>query len=452
MEDSVVITGLELASWWGRRPCTAAAGSRDELRGLIALCRDVVAVLVDAQLLVPSSVTTDRDGDACGSLDELEARLLAEDGAVLDEIVVSGTTRIVEPSGVDRIVDGVITVTATQSNDQLVSIAVFDDAFMEHDLFGAPQRERHLLNAPRLQQALAAIAATISPLSPMSTKRAEAWGFELKNLVSVDGSVHPLDPNVLRRDGEDCPLFLTDQIVLGARLRAGSGDEVRAGYLARSPEIPLLITLTQRHEASIARLREELALDTPGIAPIAWLGNGPSDGIPYDDVLVELLPRGARLAARPLPESEARMLGAACADVLARAGRWIGGICPETLYVDADGGFATLAPRGPRFIASAPQHMRGLRSYPVPYEAPEVLALGRPPTVASDVFSLCATLVTLVTGKHPFGKELGEIMARVLAHAPDRLPGALGDVLARGLDADPARRPTAAQLAALLAR
>lgn len=451
MEDAAVITGLALASWWGRRRCTAAAGSRDELRGLIALCREVVAVLAGAELLAPSSVTTECDGDGWGDLDELEAHLLAVDGALPSEIVVSGTTRIVEPSGVDRIVDGVITVTATQSDAQLVSIHVFHDAFMEHDVFGAPQRERHLLNAPRLQQALAAIEAAVSLLSPMSTKRAEAWGFELRNLT-VNGCVHPLDPSVLRRDGEDCPLFLTGQIVLGARLRAGSGDEVRAGYLARSPETPLLITLTQRHEAPIARLREELALDTTGIAPIAWLGDGPVDGIPYDDVLVELLPRGARLAARPMPESEVRMLGAACADVLARVGRWIGGICPETLYVDADGRFATLAPRGPRFIASAPQQMRGLRSYPIPYEAPEVLALGRPPTVASDVFSLCATLVTLVTGNHPFGRELGEIMARVLAHIPDRLPGALGDVLARGLDADPARRPTAAQLAELLAR
>lgn len=462
MEDTAVIAGLELASWWGRRKHAWAAGSRDELRGLIALGRDVVAELARAQLLAPSSVVlsewvtpagaaADRaDTELHGDLHDLEARVLAEvdrsPGAVPTEIVISGATRILEPSGVDWIVEGAITVTATQSSDHLVAIAVFDDSFMEHDLFGAPQRERHAQNAPRLQHALAEVERTASPLSPTSSKRAEARGLALANLTT-NGHVRPLEPSVLRRDGEACSLFLTDQIVIGARLRAGSGDEVRTGYLARAPETALLVTLTPRHAASAARLREELALEVEGIAPIAWLGDGPADGIPYEDVLVEALPRGARLAPRPMPEASARALGAACADVLAKAGRWIGGICPETLYVDAEGRFAALAPRGPRFIATAPQHMRGLRSYPVPYEAHEVLALGRAPTAASDVFGLCATLFALVTGRHPFGKDPGEILARVLAGAADRLPGPLGDVIARGLDSDPAGRPTAAQLA-----
>lgn len=446
-----MITGLDLASWWGNRPSPGAVGSRDEVRGLVALCCEVVAVLEKEELLSPRSVAID-DRAVGGEPDDLEALLLAEvaEGDPPGELVVTGTTRIIEPSGVDRIVDEAITVTAIQSNAQLVAIAVFEDAFMAYDVFGAPQPERHARNAPRLRRALEEISTRVGPLSPMSTKRATPYGFELRNHTGP-GWVVALEPNVLRRDGEGCSLFLTDQIVMGARLRAGSGDEVRAGYLAGAPESPLLITLTQRHAAPIVRLREELAHDLAGIAPLAWLGDGPSDGIPYDDVLVEALPHGARVAPRRMAEAEARALGAACADVLARAGRWIGGLCPDTIYVDADGRFATLAPRGPRFIASAPQHLRGPRSYPVPYEPFEVLALGQAPSAASDVFALCATLFTLVAGRHPFGNATDEILARVLAQAPDRRPGPLGDLLARGLAADPAHRPTAAELASLLA-
>jgi hypothetical protein len=462
----VTISGLELASWWGRRTYTHAAGSRAELRGLIALCRDVVVCLERVELLAPSSIQLSEwvlpGGEAAdrpvaevrGGVHDLEARILAEVDrdprrAVPTELVIGGATRIIESSGVDWAIDDVITVTATQGDMHLVSIAVFGDAFMTHDLFGAPQLERHLRNAPRLQQALAEIERAVSPLTPISTKRAEARGLELRNLTT-NGQVFPLDPSVIRRDGETSSLFLTDQIVIGARLLAGSGDQVRAGFLARSPETSLLITLTQRHDASIERLRDELALQIEGVAPLVWIGDGPADGIPYEDVLVEELPPGARRVSVPLNAEGAIALGVACAEILTRAGEWIGGLCPETIYVDGDGRFAALAARGPRFIGSAPQYMRGMRSYALPYLGFEVLALSRPPTPASDVFALCATLHTLVTGTHPFGKDLGEIMKRLLGVVPDRLPGPLGEVIARGLDNDPARRPSAAQLVAQL--
>lgn len=272
------------------------------------------------------------------------------------------------------------------------------------------------------------IAETVSPLSPTSTKRAEARGFEVHNLTP-NGRVVPLPPSALRRDGEASSLFVTDQVILGPRLRTGSGDEVRAGYLARAPETAVLVTLTTRHAMPPERLRDELAFEAEGFAP--------EDGIPYEDVLVEVLPDGARVPRAPLPAAQAIAIGVACAEAIERAGRWVGGICPETIYVDADGRFAALAPRGPRFIATAPQRMRGLRSYPVPYEGHEVLALGHPPMRASEVFSLCATIHALVTGKHPFGANLGEIVPRVIAGAHDPLPGPLGDVLARGLVSDP---------------
>lgn len=466
MDSTVMISGLELASWWGRRPHAHAASSRDELVGLLQLCRDTTACLARAELLAPRSITLSEwvtpGGESIdhpatvlhGDLDDLEARVLAEverdpRGAVPTEIVIGGTTRIVEASGVDWILDNIVTVTGTQSDHHLVNIALFGDAFLPSDLLGAPQPERHALNAPRLQRALAEIAEAVSPLSPTSTKRAEARGFEVHNLTS-NGHVVPLAPSALRRDGEASSLFVTDQVILGPRLRTGSGDEVRAGYLARAPETAVLVTLTTRHAMPPERLREELAFEAEGFATLAWLGDAPEDGIPYEDVLVEMLPHGARVPPAPLPPAQAIAIGVACAEAIERAGRWVGGICPETIYVDADGRFAALAPRGPRFIATAPQRMRGLRSYPVPYEGHEVLALGHPPTRASDVFSLCATLHALVTGKHPFGANLGEIVPRVIAGAGDRLPGPLGDVLARGLVSDPARRPTAAQLAAQL--
>ena len=87
------------------------------------------------------------------------------------------------------------------------------------------------------------------------------------------------------------------------------------------------------------------------------------------------------------------------------------------------------------------------------YLAPEV-ARGDPPTEASDVFSLGATLYAALEGSPMFAGETP--LARVRRAADGDIPvsraaRALADPLARMLDPDPALRPSAAEAAAALA-
>jgi len=240
---------------------------------------------------------------------------------------------------------------------------------------------------------------------------------------------------------------------LGARLRTGTGDEVRAGTFDQRP---VLITLTTRHAASRVQLINELRLAFDGIAPLVSIRDAQE---PYDDMMIERLPAGMPAAeAAPLEVQSLALLGKAVADVLARvhAGDMvIAGVQPELIYVDHDGRFTGLVPRGPRFIYGAPQPLSGPRSYPVPYIGHEELVLGNPPSPAGDVFALCASLFVLGTGIHPFGdpSDLRLLIARVIADQREPWPagGAPAQLLARGLAQRPEERPTAADLARELA-
>lgn len=86
------------------------------------------------------------------------------------------------------------------------------------------------------------------------------------------------------------------------------------------------------------------------------------------------------------------------------------------------------------------------------FTAPELLRGGTAST-ASDVHSLAATLVALITGRGPYSRHVGEniaaVMFRVLNEPPTNLrehgvPPAVADVLGWALDKDPARRPPSA--------
>jgi hypothetical protein len=240
-------------------------------------------------------------------------------------------------------------------------------------------------------------------------------------------------------------------IIIGDRLRSGSGDEVRVGWLRADPSIRCLITLTGKHAESHATLRHSLTLDVDGIAPLELLGS--AEGIGYEDALVERI-AGAGVAP-PFSVVELRHLGTRLATIVARAhstGAWLGGIRPELVFVSEQG--PLLAPRGPRFIASSPL-ARGMRSYSVPFMSPEELlyARGGQP---SDVFSLCATLFFLGTDRHPFGdtRDVSALVARLAMGTPDAWPegGALAELLVLGMRSVASERPTAAELAELLSR
>ncbi|HMJ11598.1 MAG TPA: protein kinase [Polyangiaceae bacterium] len=89
------------------------------------------------------------------------------------------------------------------------------------------------------------------------------------------------------------------------------------------------------------------------------------------------------------------------------------------------------------------------------YSAPEIYT-GGPITPRSDAYSAAVVLYQILAGKNPFhGKEMAEIVRRVLMDAPGPLapqrndvPPALDTILARALSKDPEERyPSAAALA-----
>ncbi|MGF7125110.1 non-specific serine/threonine protein kinase [Rhodococcus sp. BE178] len=101
-----------------------------------------------------------------------------------------------------------------------------------------------------------------------------------------------------------------------------------------------------------------------------------------------------------------------------------------------------------RAKGDAPSGKPGVITGTPAYFAPEV-ARGDDPTEASDVFSLGATLYTVVEGQPPFGLDTDPIallhrVAKAEIYRPS-LSGPLTDTLLHLLEPDPARRPTMAQ-------
>ncbi|XVU28395.1 protein kinase domain-containing protein [Actinoplanes sp. CA-054009] len=81
------------------------------------------------------------------------------------------------------------------------------------------------------------------------------------------------------------------------------------------------------------------------------------------------------------------------------------------------------------------------------YAAPEVLR-GEPATVASDVYSLAATLYRWLCGRAPFvplpGESVPSLIARIGADPVPAVPGPVFDALRPALAKDPASRPPSA--------
>jgi serine/threonine protein kinase len=99
----------------------------------------------------------------------------------------------------------------------------------------------------------------------------------------------------------------------------------------------------------------------------------------------------------------------------------------------------------------------------VPWAAPELLSAESDGTVSSDVYSLAATLWSLLVGRSPFALPGGDNSAYILTDrvlslpAPPTgrgdVPRALERLFARALDKNPAARPsTAGELARRLQR
>ncbi|MFE9404120.1 protein kinase [Streptomyces sp. NPDC006530] len=87
------------------------------------------------------------------------------------------------------------------------------------------------------------------------------------------------------------------------------------------------------------------------------------------------------------------------------------------------------------------------------YSSPEQILEQERFTPASDVFSLGTLLARLALGRLPWGRKVLAVMSNICDGTPDLagLPTELEDVVRSCLQADPARRPTPAEVAAALA-
>jgi len=203
-------------------------------------------------------------------------------------------------------------------------------------------------------------------------------------------------------------------------------------------------------------------LQHPHIVPVYAAGLAP-DGRAY--LVLPLLPGpslGERCRARPLTVAQALRVGvqlAGAVETAHRHGLLHRDLKPANVLVSAHGE-ALLADFG---LAGRPADAEGADlGVSVPWAAPEVLFGGGAGTAASDVYSLAATLWTLLAGRSPhelpghLDDDAARMLRRVRATPAEALscpgaPPALDAVLRRALATDPAARPASAlELATLL--
>jgi TonB family protein len=123
-----------------------------------------------------------------------------------------------------------------------------------------------------------------------------------------------------------------------------------------------------------------------------------------------------------------------------------GALLPETVWIGEEGDIRVAGQGlGPAVLPLLAARGTGARIRP--YIAPELTA-GSAPTQQGDVYSACAILYLLLTGKPlPDGNASGAASAALLAVSGDPLPQELAAILLRGLHADPAARyPSGAEL------
>ena len=148
----------------------------------------------------------------------------------------------------------------------------------------------------------------------------------------------------------------------------------------------------------------------------------------------------------PLPVPAVRWLAAGCAEALESihgAGLIHRDLKPSNVLVSPDG------PRVIDFgVARAAERIqltvtRGAVGTPA-YMAPEQARDTRQATVASDVFSLGATMLFAATGHAPYqGETVMDLLVRLATEPPDLggLPDELADIVRACLQRDPGQRP-----------
>jgi hypothetical protein len=244
--------------------------------------------------------------------------------------------------------------------------------------------------------------------------------------------------------------------VLG-RLGAGAMGRV---YLGRSTAGRLVAVKTIKIELADeagfrARFAHEVAAArrVSGVFTAAVVAADPEADMPWLATAYVPAPSLSKLVAEcgPLPVPAARWLAAGCAEALESihsAGLVHRDLKPSNVLVSPDG------PRVIDFgVARATERIqltvtRGAVGTPA-YMAPEQARDTRQASVASDMFSLGATLAFAATGHAPYrGETVMDVLVRLATEPPDLsgLPAELDGIVTACLARSPRQRPTSAAL------
>jgi serine/threonine protein kinase len=240
-----------------------------------------------------------------------------------------------------------------------------------------------------------------------------------------------------------------------SRLGAGGFGEVHLALDAegRTVAVKVLHPHVAADSGALARLAREVeTMRMVGGPHVAEVLDASLEGArPY---LVTRYVQGRPLSAVPLPIADLRLLAVGLADALLamhESGVVHRDLKPANVMMTE--GEPVVIDFG---IASALDTLSVTASGAVVgtpgYLAPEILE-GRAAGVAADVFSFGATLAFAATGRQPYGQGPASAVAyRVVHHPPDLegVPEWLEPLLRECLSADPAARPTAAQICARL--
>jgi serine/threonine protein kinase len=243
------------------------------------------------------------------------------------------------------------------------------------------------------------------------------------------------------------------------RLGAGAMGHV---YLGRSTAGRLVAVKTIKIElAEEPGFRERFAREVAaarrvsGVFTAAVVAADPEADVPWLATAYVPAPSLSRLvrACGPLPVMTVRWLAAGCAEAL------------ESIHVaglvhrDLKPSNVLVAPDGPRVIdfgvARAAGRIqltvtRGAVGTPA-YMAPEQARDSRQASLASDVYSLGATLLFAATGHAPYaGDTVMDVLVKLATEPPDLtgLPGDLDGLITACLERSPRNRPTSAALLA----
>lgn len=205
--------------------------------------------------------------------------------------------------------------------------------------------------------------------------------------------------------------------------------------------------------------RAVAALSHPNIVPIFDLGF--EDDVPF--LVMELAPGPTlkdRIADAPLSPDEVRQLGIQLAQALkaAHGGRIIHRDVKPANVLESEPGVWKLVDFGVAHVPDSSLTMTGQFVGSVAYAAPESLALGQF-SAAADIYGLGATLYEAASGQRPHDEASVSSLTALLARPAPRalhemvpgFPRELSAAILRALAADAEERPTAGELAGLLA-